>query len=111
MTLEDLKTAATLDTAVSTGTASFNQFNLPELPDGEIYLSESVFNHLIELGTKRPYGEDGTFIYGREYAPNKIYLSECSSIEDYDRRSLEYMPSIRMQNEYHERIKDEQEKR
>ncbi len=108
MTLQELKTAATNDRSVSTQTASFSQFNLPELPGGEICLSESVFNHLIELGTKRPYGEDGTFIYGTEYAPNKVFLSEYSSVEDYDKKSLEYTPSPNMQNEYFQRIMDKQ---
>ena len=106
MTLQELKSAATYDRPVSTQTASFGQFNLPELPGGEICLSESVFNHLIELGNRRPYGEDGTFIYGTEYAHNKIFLSECSSIEDYDGKSLEYTPSVNMQNEYFKKITD-----
>ena len=106
MTLQELKMAATYDRSVSTQTASFNQYNLPELPGGEICLSENVFNHLIELGTKRPYGEDGTFIYGTEYAPNKIFLSECSSVEDYDIKLLEYKPSKNMEAEYHKKAMD-----
>ena len=108
MTLQELKIAATNDSGVSTQTASFNQFNLPELPGGEIYLSEEVFNHLIELGTCRPYGEDGTFIYGTEYANNKIFLSKCSSEEDYYKDSLQFIPSTAMQNEYHKKAYDDE---
>lgn len=106
MTLQELKMAATYDRKVSDQTASFNQFSLPELPGGEICLSEDVFKHLIELGTNKPYGEDGTFIYGTEYAPNKIFLSSYSSYEDYDRSSLQYKPSSNMQNEYYRKIMD-----
>lgn len=106
MTLQELKMAATYDKPVSTQTASFNQFSLPELPNGEICLSEAVFKHLIDLGTRRTDGEDGTFIYGTEYAPNKIYLSEYSSIEDYDREERAFTPSENMQREYFGRIGD-----
>jgi len=65
-----------------------NHFNFPELPGGKIILSERAYIRLSADINLCAYSgkkelEYGTFLYGREIAPNTILFDSPSAFDDY----------------------------
>ncbi|MBO6195213.1 MAG: hypothetical protein J6O56_02560 [Bacilli bacterium] len=58
-----------------------NHYDLPDIPNSKIIISNKVYNKLCDLSSKsnsyeRNLVEFGAFLYGREISPNTIYFEE-----------------------------------